>query len=118
MKSGLTRYDDKGFYTFSVEDGLPSNWVQNINQHPNGSLILACYNAGVTFYDGKNFSLFNQGLSDKRVIATSISNDNTLWVATESGGVGKLIDKSFEMITDANGLGHNETYTVYSKRLQ
>ena len=68
MKSGLTRYDDKGFYTFSVEDGLPSNWVQNINQHPNGSLILACYNAGVTFYDGKNFSLFNQGLSDKRVM--------------------------------------------------
>ena len=115
MKSGLTRYDDKGFYTFSVEDGLPSNWVQNINQHPNGSLILACYNAGVTFYDGKNFSLFNQGLSDKRVIATSLSNENTVWVATESGGVGKLIDKSFEMITDANGLGHNETYSVYSK---
>jgi len=112
--SGLTRFDAKGFYTFSVQDGLPSNNIQDIKQAENGDLVLACYNKGVAKYDGKKFKLFDVGLDDKRVISIAFGPENQIWAGTESAGIGVLEDNRFRMIRDTDGLGHNELFSLYN----
>ena len=52
-KSGLTRFDSGGFFTYAVQDGLPSNKIRSITQKTNGELVIACYDAGVATFDGK-----------------------------------------------------------------
>ena len=111
--SGLTRFDKKGFYTFAVQDGLPSNSIRDINQSENGDLVIACYNAGVAGYNGKSFKLFNDGLDDKRVIIITNGPNNTIWAGTESAGIGVLENNKFKMIRDSDGLGHNEIFSLF-----
>ena len=114
ISSGLTRFDAKGFFTFAVQDGLPSNNIQDIKQADNGDLVLACYNKGVTTFDGKSFKLFDDGLDDKRVISIALGPDNEIWAGTESAGIGVLEGNSFRMIRDSDGLGHNELFSLYN----
>ena len=112
-KSGLTRFDDNGFFNFATQDGLPTNSIRDIAQSKDGDLIIACYNAGVVKYDGKTFKLFNNGLADKRVILVTNGPDGSIWAGTESAGVGVLNDDQFKMVIDADGLGHNEIFSLY-----
>ena len=64
-------------------------------------------------YDGKTFKLFNTGLADKRVILVTNGPNGSIWAGTESAGVGVLNDEQFKMIIDADGLGHNEIFSMY-----
>jgi len=112
-KSGLTRFDDNGFFNFATQDGLPTNSIRDITQSKDGDLIIACYNAGVVKYDGKTFKLFNNGLADKRVILVTNGPDGSIWAGTESAGVGVLNDDQFKMVIDADGLGHNEIFSLH-----
>ena len=112
-RSGLTRFDGKGFYTFTIQDGLPSNHVQDITQKNNGDLVIACYKAGVSIYDGKRFQLYDQGLDDKRVISIAIGPESRIWAGTESAGIGVLNGSIFQMIRDTDGLGHNELFSLH-----
>ena len=109
----MTRFDDNGFFNFATQDGLPSNSIRDITQSKNGDLIIACYNAGVVKYDGKTFKLFNNGLADKRVILVTNGPGGSIWAGTESAGVGVLNDNQFKMVIDADGLGHNEIFSLH-----
>ena len=112
-RSGLTRFDKKGFFTFAKQDGLPSNSIRDITQLNNGSLVLACYNAGVVKFDDNKFKLFDNGLDDKRVILLTIGPDEQIWTGTESAGLAILQDdNTFKMIRDSDGLGHNEMFSL------
>ena len=113
-RSGLTRFDEKGFYTFAVQDGLPSNSIRDITQLSNGTLIIACYKAGVAKFDGKKFTLYDNGLDDKRVILLENGFDGEVWAGTESAGIGVLEEDQFRMIRDSDGLAHNEMFSLYN----
>ena len=112
--SGLTKFDKSGFFTYAVQDGLPSNTIRSLDQKDNGELIIACYNKGVATFNGNSFTLLENGLDDKRVIAVSIDNNNKIWAGTESAGIGVFSDLSFNMIKDSDGLGHNELFSLYN----
>lgn len=112
-RSGLTRFDKKDFFTFAKQDGLPSNSIRDITQLNDGSLVIACYNAGVVKFDGNKFELFNDGLDDKRVILVTIGPNKQIWTGTESAGLAVLQnDERFKMIRDSDGLGHNEMFSL------
>ncbi len=112
-RSGLTRFDKKGFFTFAKQDGLPSNSIRDITQSDDGSLIIACYNAGVVKFDNDKFKLFDNGLDDKRVILVTVGPDEQIWTGTESAGLAILKDNNtFKMIRDSDGLGHNEMFSL------
>ena len=111
--SGITRFDKKGFFTFAVQDGLPSNSIRDITQSDNGELFIACYKSGVAKYDGKTFQLLEEGLDDKRVILVTMGPDGHLWTGTESAGIGVFKNNNFEMIRDSDGLGHNEMFSLF-----
>ena len=113
-RSGLTKFDKKGFYTYAVQDGLPSNSIRDITQLDDGTLIIACYKAGVAKFDGKKFTLYDNGLDDKRVILLEIGFDGEIWAGTESAGIGVLEQDQFRMIRDSDGLAHNEMFSLYN----
>ena len=113
-RSGLTRFDEKGFYTFAVQDGLPSNSIRDITQLDDGTLVIACYKAGIAKFDGKKFTLFDDGLDDKRVILLESGFDGEIWAGTESAGIGVLEGDQFRMIRDSDGLAHNEMFSLYN----
>ena len=93
--SGLTRYDKNGFFTFAVQDGLPGNSIRDIEQLPNGNLVLACYNKGIAVYDGNSFQLYDNGLDDKRVIIVTPGIGELIWAGTESAGIAVLENEAF-----------------------
>ena len=113
-RSGLTKFDKKGFYTYAVQDGLPSNSIRDITQSNDGTLIIACYKAGVAKFDGKKFTLYDDGLDDKRVILLENGFDEEIWAGTESAGIGVLEQDQFRMIRDSDGLAHNEMFSLYN----
>ena len=113
-RSGLTKFDKKGFYTYAVQDGLPSNSIRDITQSNDGTLIIACYKAGVAKFDGKKFTLYDDGLDDKRVILLENGFDGEIWAGTESAGIGVLEQDQFRMIRDSDGLAHNEMFSLYN----
>ena len=113
-RAGLTRFDEKGFYTFAVQDGLPSNSIRDITQSNDGTLIIACYKAGVAKFDGKKFTLYDSGLDDKRVILLENGFNGEIWAGTESAGIGVLEEDQFRMIRDSDGLAHNEMFSLYN----
>ena len=110
---GLLLHDPE-FYTFAVQDGLPSNSIRDITQLSNGNLIIACYKAGVAKFDGKKFTLYDNGLDDKRVILLENGFDGEVWAGTESAGIGVLEEDQFRMIRDSDGLAHNEMFSLYN----
>ncbi len=112
-RSGLTRFSQDGFYTYAIQDGLPSNSIRDITQLQNGTLVIACYTAGVATFDGKKFKLLDNGLDDKRVILLSIGPDQDIWAGTESAGIGVFQDDKFRMIRDSDGLAHNEMFSLF-----
>ena len=56
---------------------------------------------------------FNKGLADKRVILVTNGPGGSIWAGTESAGVGVLNDDQFKMVIDADGLGHNEIFSLH-----
>ena len=111
--SGLTKYDENGFFTYSTQDGLPGNSIKDIIQLSNGDLVLAVYNKGIAFYDGKSFKLIDKNLDDKRVVAVTKGPKNLIWAGTESAGIAFMEDNSFTKISDLDGLGHNEIFSLH-----
>lgn len=111
--SGLTRYDENGFFTYSTQDGLPGNSIRDITQLSNGDLVLAVYNKGVAFYNRKSFKLIDKNLDDKRVIIVTKGPKNLIWAGTESAGIAVMENNSFTKISDLDGLGHNEIFSMH-----
>ena len=111
--AGLIKFDGKIFTTYSKKDGLATNWIQDIEQFDNGTLVLACYGSGITTFDGKVFKNHNKGLTDQRVVDVAIDDKNQIWIGTESSGVGFFKDNAISMITSLDGLGHNEIFSLY-----
>ncbi len=111
--SGLTRYDKNGFFTYATQDGLPGNSIRDITQLPDGNLVLAVYNKGVALYNGKSFQLIDKNLDDKRVIIVTEGPKNLIWAGTESAGIAVMEDNAFTKISDLDGLGHNEIFSMH-----
>jgi signal transduction histidine kinase/streptogramin lyase len=79
------------FYT--IEDGLPSNWINCIYQDSRGYMWIAT-EEGVAIFDGVAFKVYNvaDGLPDNRVVSIieSRTSPGTMWIGTFGGGLCKF----------------------------
>ncbi len=87
--------------TYSVNDGLPSSSVYDLQTDKDGYLWMATP-YGFVKYDGKNFEVFgtNQGLKDDLLFDFLIDDDGKYWVSTEFGGVARFSDNNFEYLPE------------------
>ena len=92
---GLSLFDPKKkvFRNFTVEDGLPGNYILALNKGPNGNLWIGS-NMGLSRFDGKNFLNFSKinGLVSDYIFSIEFDSDGLLWIGGHYGMTQLKID--------------------------
>ncbi|NNK81066.1 MAG: hypothetical protein HKO93_06185, partial [Flavobacteriales bacterium] len=85
--SGLSRYDGVGVKNFYKSDGLVDNVVTHILIDDNGTVYFGGAGGFTIYYQGR-FEAFSfpKSIVDSRIQYMQISNDSTLWMATNRDG--------------------------------
>jgi len=96
------------FDSWTTENGLPQNSINDILQTRDGYLWLATF-GGLVRFDGVRFVVFDrseEGIRSLRVRALHEDRRGTLWAATEDGMLIRYRDGRFTTYTSENGLPH------------
>jgi ligand-binding sensor domain-containing protein/signal transduction histidine kinase len=92
-----------------VQDGLPEDTVQAIQQSPDGYLWIGT-TGGLVRFDGSHFHLYDHAttpaLADNSVFCVLSARDGSLWMGTEGGGLVHFKDGVFRAYTQADGLSN------------
>ncbi len=94
------------FDSWTTENGLPQNSVNDILQTRDGYLWLATH-GGIVRFDGVRFVVFDRsvpGIESQRVRALHEDRAGTLWAATEDGMLIGYRSGKFFTYTTAHGL--------------
>ncbi len=115
-RSGLSRYDGRGFANLSDVDGLADNNVQCLQQDSKGRLWIGTRN-GLSRYDGAEFVTFTQrdGLAGDYVQCLHLDQQGHLWIGTRSG-LSRYDGQTFTNISDEDGLASNNIQYIYQDR--
>ena len=85
---GLSLFDPKKkvFRNFTVQDGLPGNYILALKEGPDGNLWIGS-NKGLTRFDGSHFLNLSKtnGLIGDFVFSIEFDRDNFLWVGGHHG---------------------------------
>ncbi|HIO37693.1 MAG TPA: hypothetical protein EYN27_01920, partial [Rhodospirillales bacterium] len=124
---GISRYDGQDFVSFTTQDGLINNSVNDIHQSQDGKLWIGTTN-GISHYDGDGFVNLttDNGLVSNDVKAIHESSDGRLWFATTArrinsstyigGGVFLYNGKEFTNLTTENGLPSNNVKAIHESQ--
>lgn len=96
--------------TWTTEDGLPQNSVNDSCQTRDGYLWFTTLD-GLVRYDGVRFTIFNKsnspGMVSNRLISLKEDTDGALWIGTEDAGVMRYAQGVFKVFSTRDGLQHN-----------
>lgn len=113
---GVSKFDGSTWITFTTADGLALNQIADIACAPNGDLWFAhaSFSAGVTLFDGVNWSSFGSpDLPISGVMATSFDNNGDKWFASPLDGVIHYDGSTFTAYTNTSvGLVSNYSTTI------
>ena len=117
---GLCRYDGEEFKFFTMEDGLPHNFVYDIAEDKEGVLWLATgqwanSGGGLCRYDGKTFVNFTieDGLGSNILHTVECAPDGTIWAGCDGGGVSHYDSSGILNLSTRDGLPNNWVNTVH-----
>ena len=94
--------------SWTTENGLPQNSVNDILQTHDGYLWLATF-GGLVRFDGVRFVIFDRstpGIGSQRVRALHQDRNGTLWAATEDGMLIRYQEGHFVTYAARDGLPH------------
>ena len=98
------------FDSWTIDDGLPQNNINDIIQTSDGYLWFATFN-GLVRYDGVRFKTFSsgntEGIKSSRMMRLFEDLEGNLWIATENSGVIRHKDGVFRTYTAQDGLPDN-----------
>ena len=90
-----------------IQDGLPEDTVQSIEQSRDGYLWIGT-TGGLVRFDGSHFHLYDHAttpaLADNSVFCVLAARDGSLWIGTDGGGLVHFKDGVFRAYTEAAGL--------------
>jgi len=110
-KKVITQYAHE---TWTTEDGLPQNSVNDILQTRDGYLWLATF-GGLVRFDGVQFVVFDrsiEGIKSQRIKALYEDKKGTLWAGTEDGMLIRYRDGKFTTYTLQDGLPSEEAFRI------
>ena len=83
---GLTAYHQGKFVSYTIQDGLPSNYVSSLARDAKGNLWIGT-KEGLALYDGKKIQAYKpeNPLIARGIRFLAISPDGFLWGATSAG---------------------------------
>jgi signal transduction histidine kinase/ligand-binding sensor domain-containing protein len=113
MATGVGRYQNGVFTTFTTKDGLAGNDTKVIIEDGQGGLWLGSY-GGLTHYKDAKFTAWTDkdGLPGNSVRALKLDDDGALWIGTYDSGLGRFKDGRFASCTTENGLFDNGAFQM------
>ena len=80
-------FSQEGWRTYTVNDGLPSNEIEDFAFTPDGVMWVAFSYNGVGCYDGQTWKFYSteDGLVQNDVSSISVDSSGVLWVGTLGG---------------------------------
>jgi ligand-binding sensor domain-containing protein len=83
---GLSKFDGEKFVTYTVKDGLVSNYVLGLALGPDGN-IWAGTDLGISRFDGREFSTYTQddGLINSFTFTLTFDENGKLWAGGQGG---------------------------------
>jgi signal transduction histidine kinase/ligand-binding sensor domain-containing protein len=102
------------FDSWTTENGLPQNSINDIRQTRNGYLWLSTNN-GLTRFDGARFVVFDrstEGIRTQRVRSLLEDSKGSLWVGTDDGMLIQYRDGKFRTYTVEDGLPYAQTSKI------
>jgi len=102
------------FQSFSKADGLCSNSFWIIHKDLMGNLWFGSDDAGLSKYDGKNFTTYNNkdGLAALSIGAVTNDSRNNLWIGSIGGGIFKFDGKKFTNYNIGDGLSSDSPFSI------
>ena len=108
---GLSKIQNHKIQNLTVEDGLAHSSCWAIIEDPNHNLWFGSYGGGITFYNGKNFTIFNKnnGLVNNFIRKFYI-HKNKLFIGTDDGF--SIIDINTKKIINYNQFNNKKNIKV------
>ena len=121
---GLSRYDGRGFVTWTAAEGLPSNTVNDLTTDARGRLVIAT-SKGVCFLEGADAldaggedAVLSCPVSGRSTVEvgslwadTSESGSGEVWAATEQG-LALFVDDTAHIFDQTHGLPSDRVSAV------
>ena len=87
------------FSKYSVEQGLPQQYIYSINQDQNGFIWIGTGD-GISKFDGIDFQNFTiqNGLAENFVSCSTQRQKNIIWLGHNKGGISRIKDGKIEAI--------------------
>jgi len=105
--------------TWQMQDGLPEQTVQAFAQTKNRYLWIGT-TGGLIRFDGGRLVLFDRdntpAFTDNNVFGLTVTSDDSLWIATEGGGLIRYKDGVFRSFSGKDGLLNDFVRAVYQDR--
>ncbi len=102
--------------TWQMQDGLPEQTVQAFAQTKNRYLWIGT-TGGLLRFDGARLVLYDRdntpAFTENNVFNLMVARDDTLWIATEGGGLIRYKDGAFRSFSAKDGLLNDFVRTVY-----
>jgi len=112
----LTTYVER---TWQVQDGLPEQTVQAFAQTKDRYLWIGT-TGGLLRFDGARLNLYDRdntaAFTENNVFNLMVASDDTLWIATEGGGLIRYKDGIFRSFSAKDGLINDFVRVVYQDR--
>ena len=93
-----------------IQDGLPEDTVQAVQQSRDGYLWIGT-TGGLVQFDGSRFHLYDHtttpALIDNSVFCILTARDGSLWIGTDGGGLAHLTNGVFRAYSRASGLSNS-----------
>jgi ligand-binding sensor domain-containing protein len=73
--------------SFTVENGLPNNWIYDLFQDSKGNIWVGTWGGGLARFDGKTWTALTtrDGLASNAVTCFAEDKDGRIWIATDGG---------------------------------
>ncbi|MFO1499325.1 MAG: two-component regulator propeller domain-containing protein [Verrucomicrobiota bacterium] len=110
-QTGLARWDETSWTTYTTREGLPANVVQAIADDAEGNTWLGFDSGGLCQWrHGQVLATFRKsadGLPSDNVSSLYADSDGVLWVATDGGGLARWQRGQWTRYTRNEGLASN-----------
>ena len=116
LGSAALAFTQYRFDSWTTENGLPQNSVNDILQTRDGYLWLTTF-GGLVRFDGLRFQVFTtgntNGLRSGRFRGLFEDRAGNLWITTEGQGLTRYRDGVFTTYTTEDGLSSNDVWRTY-----
>jgi len=115
---GLYKFDGESFTTYTKEDGLCDNTINELLIDKKGNLWIGTFWGGVSKYDGNTFTNFTDNGVISGIEAGAFFEDKNgdIWFAIENNGVYRYRDGTFDNFYKSSNLPTNSILSIYKDR--